>query len=181
MRYFNTSGPCDPEKHYTVMRKALLATGQAMVIGGKYFTIFAPRQSGKTTYFQLLIRQLAADRTFTPLWISFENLKTATREEFYNSLTRQMRRYLVKYGIEADMTIASQLDLEIFFEELRSQAPKLVLIVDEFEGIPDRVSDEFMHTLRKLYHQKEFHSLHSVLLVGVQHTRRAGVLLSLTL
>lgn len=28
MRYFNTSGPCYPEEHYTVMREALIARGQ---------------------------------------------------------------------------------------------------------------------------------------------------------
>ncbi len=167
MRYFNTSGPCDPDKHYTVMRESLLATGRMMVEQGRYFTIFAPRQSGKTTYFQLLLRQLAAGQTCTPLWISFENLKTATREEFYKSVTIQLRRYLSKYGIVVNTTIASQLDLEIFFENLRSQAPKLVLIIDEFEGIPECVLSEFMHTLRKLYHQKEFHGLQSALLVGV--------------
>ena len=58
MRYFNTSGPCDPEKHYTVMREALVAQGAQLVAQGRYFTIFAPRQSGKTTYFQLLLRTL---------------------------------------------------------------------------------------------------------------------------
>jgi hypothetical protein len=31
MREFNTSGPCDPAQHYTVMREALVAEGCRLV------------------------------------------------------------------------------------------------------------------------------------------------------
>lgn len=63
MREFNTSGPCDPAQHYTVMREALVAEGCRLVEKGRYFTIFSPRQAGKTTYFQLLFRQLLPRNT----------------------------------------------------------------------------------------------------------------------
>jgi predicted AAA+ superfamily ATPase len=59
MRYFNTSGPCNPAEHYTVLRKELIAQGLEKVHQGRYLTIFAPRQAGKTTYFQQGKRQLA--------------------------------------------------------------------------------------------------------------------------
>ena len=39
MRIFNTSGPCDPDKHYTVMRETLIDKGQALVEQARYFTI----------------------------------------------------------------------------------------------------------------------------------------------
>ena len=38
MREFNTSGPCDPTQHYTVMREALVAEGRRLVEKGRYFT-----------------------------------------------------------------------------------------------------------------------------------------------
>ena len=75
MRIFNTSGACIPEKHYTLLREKLVAQGEQLVAQGRFFTIFAPRQSGKTTYFQLLSRQLAT-KGYTPIWISFEGLHT---------------------------------------------------------------------------------------------------------
>lgn len=167
MRYFNTSGPCQPEKHYTILREDLIAKGQTMVAQGRYFTIFAPRQAGKTTYFQLLLRAIEAEQTYTPLWISFENLKTAIREEFYEDLTLQLRQYLGKYGISVDQEITNQIQLAKFFSVMRVQMRRLVLVIDEFEGIPDCVLSEIMHTFRKLYHQREFHGLQSVILVGV--------------
>lgn len=77
MRIFNTSGPCDPDRHYTVMRERLVAQGEVLVAGGRFFTIFAPRQAGKTTYFQLLFRRLA-QQGYTAVWVSFEGLKHAS-------------------------------------------------------------------------------------------------------
>ncbi|MCK5522348.1 MAG: hypothetical protein KAI83_04360 [Thiomargarita sp.] len=41
------------------------------------------------------------------------------------------------------------------------------MAIDEFEGIPDCVLSEVMHTFRKIYHKREDHCLHSLLLVGV--------------
>ena len=167
MRYFNTSGPCDPEKHYTVMREALVATGKRMVEQGRYFTIFAPRQAGKTTYFQLLFQKLKTEGTYTPIWISFENLATATREEFYQDVTDQLQQGLSEYGISRDFPITSQISLAKFFKEIQTDIPSVILVIDEFEGIPECVFSEVMHTFRKMYHQKPHHSLHALILVGV--------------
>ena len=166
MRYFNTSGPCNPKEHYTVMRKALIAKGQDKVQKGRYFTIFAPRQSGKTTYFQLLIQELKKEAC-TPIWISFENLKTVTRAEFYEALTYSIHHELSAYNIKTDYEIKNQIHLERFFEQIKNQSRLIVLVIDEFEGIPDVVLSELMHTFRKMYHQKQYHALHSLILVGV--------------
>jgi hypothetical protein len=56
MREFNTSGPCDPALHYTVIREALMIPAIEKVKKGRYFTLFAPRR--KTTFFQLMIERL---------------------------------------------------------------------------------------------------------------------------
>lgn len=43
MREFNTTGPCDPNQHYTVLRDVLLVEGREKAEKGRFFTIFAPR------------------------------------------------------------------------------------------------------------------------------------------
>jgi len=58
MREFNTSVQCDPEIHYTLIRKDHIAKNKEHVKKGRFFTIFAPRQTGKTTYFRILLQQL---------------------------------------------------------------------------------------------------------------------------
>jgi type II secretory pathway predicted ATPase ExeA len=166
MREFNTSGPCHPARHYTVMREALIAEGQEKVRKGQYFTIFAPRQTGKTTYFQLLLESVK-DEGFTPIWISFEKLKTVTKGLFYRALNNQLRQELAEHQIKFKQTIKNQVELVELFEEIRSQAKSIVLVIDEFEGIPDSMLNEVMHTFREMYHRNKSHALHSLILVGV--------------
>ncbi|OQY45091.1 MAG: hypothetical protein B6242_11255 [Anaerolineaceae bacterium 4572_78] len=166
MREFNTTGPCNPKLHYTVMREALIEVGKEKVRKGRYFTLFAPRQAGKTTYFQLLLHALK-DEGFTPIWISFENLKTLPRERFYTAFNHDLHRELARQHIDTTCTIEDSFGLNYFFETLQKDVKPIVLIIDEFEGIPDAVVSEVMHTFRQIYHQKENYALHSLVLVGV--------------
>lgn len=166
MRIFNTSGPCDPDKHYTVMREALIDKGEALVDQARYFTIFAPRQAGKTTYFQLLFRHLQ-QKGYTPIWISFEGLKTLERDEFYQTLTFYFHRELAEYNIHVDTPIRNQVDLQIYLGEISAQSLPLVLVIDEFENIPNVVLNEMMHIFRAMYQKRQYHKLQSLILVGV--------------
>lgn len=166
MRVFNISGPCDPAQHYTVMREALVAQGEALVAAGRFFTIFAPRQSGKTTYFQLLFRQLQ-DHAYQPIWITFESLRTLPREKFYRALNQYLQRALAQQGIALDYTITDQFDLQDYLERIRSQAERVVLVIDEFEDVPAEVVSELLHAFRAMYHQRQYYALHSLILVGV--------------
>ncbi len=163
MREFNTSGPCNPALHYTVMREALIAEAQEKVKNGRYFTLFAPRQAGKTTFFKLLLNQLEKNGEFSTVWLSFENLKTVSKEEFYQELNDELHSELS--NIQSKLTIHNPISLRHFFE--KNQSKPIVLVIDEFEGIPDDVLSEVMHTFRKIYHKRDSHCLHSLLLVGV--------------
>ncbi len=167
MREFNTSGPCYPTEHYTVMRQALIAEGKEKVRKGRFFTIFAPRQTGKTTYFQLLSAELKKEG-YAPIWISFENLKTVTKEVFYQAITLRLQRELAEYGLNVARPITDAFTLGEFFAIPASkEGQPIVLIIDEFEGIPDAVLSEVMHTFREIYHQRKYYLLHSLILVGV--------------
>jgi hypothetical protein len=74
---------------------------------------------------------------------------------------------LTKYKIHPEQPINDPISLRHFFKNTLNQAKPIVLIIDEFEGIPDGVLNEVMHTFRKIYHKKEEHCLHSLCLVGV--------------
>ncbi len=60
MRKFNTSGPNISKKHYTIQRTNLVQKGIELVEDDRYFTIWAPRQTGKSTYFRQLAKKLTA-------------------------------------------------------------------------------------------------------------------------
>jgi hypothetical protein len=147
------------------MREALMLEGQKKVRKGRFFTLFAPRQAGKTTFFKLLLNELEKD--FTPIWISFENLKTVSKSDFYQEFNYELRRKLSKDDIPSDLTIEGPISLRHFFDQPPNQIKPIVLVIDEFEGIPECVLSEVMHTFRQIYHQKEYYALHSLILVGV--------------
>ena len=59
MKEFNTSGPNIPEQHYTIERTQLISKGLKLIEKERYFTIWAPRQTGKSTYFRQLADKLS--------------------------------------------------------------------------------------------------------------------------
>jgi len=168
MREFNVEGPCDPERHFTVMREALVRKGIEKIEKGKYFTIFAPRQAGKTTYFQLMIHQLEKT-AYLPIWISFEDFANATVEKFYATLEHELKMRTARHSMTLSAHISDNLSLRRFFDEIKQQGKTLVLVIDEFEGVPFAALSELMHTFRKMYHEKMLHGLHSLILVGVRN------------
>ncbi len=60
MKTFGTEGPVSPEINYIVSRTAELTDFIDRIKQGKYLVIFAPRQTGKTTFFQAALNTLAA-------------------------------------------------------------------------------------------------------------------------
>jgi hypothetical protein len=167
MREFNTSGPCNPKLHYTLKRDFLIADAMNKVTKGRYCTVFAPRQTGKTTLFQLLSGELDQSWIKT-LHIRFASLKNCTREEFYQKFMQKITVELKKHNIQTSAAITNASEIEFFFQDIHNQySIKLLMVIDEFEGIPSCVLNDFMHAFRDMYHQKENHGLHSLMLVGV--------------
>jgi len=171
MREFNTSGPCKPHLHYTVMRDKLIEKGLYMVDRGKFFTIWAPRQTGKTTYFELLLNALD-NKKYVGVWLSFEATTTYTDEEFWDDFSYMLISELQLKEIEIKQNFKNmhqfkkwlRIDLKKVLKE-----SKFVLIIDEFEGCPERLINQLMHTFRQLYHKKNTHPLQSLILVGVSN------------
>ena len=76
MRQFNTSGPNLPAKHYTLPRTQLVQQGKNLVYDERYFTIWAPRQTGKSTYFRFLAEALQIEG-YKIAFVNFENFRLA--------------------------------------------------------------------------------------------------------
>ena len=170
MREFNTSGPCDPMLHYTVMREDLLKVGRNMVEKGKYFTIWAPRQTGKTTYFRLLSAGLETAPEYLPVWISLEAFRSLPADKFLSyfkeAILRRIKDQTIKDGFRVQ-ELTNFLDFYPFFALEGNK--RLILIIDEVEGCPESIISDLMHIFRDMYHNKDSHSLHSLILVGVSN------------
>lgn len=173
MREFNTSGPNNPDIHYTVMREELVQKALAQIAhsadpkGGRYFTLYAPRQTGKTTFVEQLMRRLDRQQFF-PALISFEALAGAEEPVFYREFAKLLERMGdFPFPIPA---MSSKYDLMNFLAALKTQMPqKLCLIIDEFDGLNAPYLGDLLHVLRQVYHARgQKYNLHSLILIGVR-------------
>ncbi len=161
MRFFNTSGPNIPAEHYTLERPALIAQGLDLVRHSRYFTIWAPRQSGKSTYFRLMINDLEQEG-FQVIHLNYENYIGAVLV----GVLRELQRELSQIGLNPPVFQTLQ-DVSDFLKT--TNECKLILIIDEIEGLNPDFFGQFLHTIRNLYHSRETHCLKSVMLVGVSN------------
>ena len=92
MRYFNTSGPNIPAQHYTLPRLDWVEKGKKLIYKERYFTIWAPRQTGKSTYFRFLAEALQKEG-YKVCHTNFESFRDESKKDFLiglnNALTDQ--------------------------------------------------------------------------------------------
>ena len=162
MKEFNTSGPNLPDRHYTLVREAYLQQGMSFVQKERYFTIWAPRQTGKSTYFRQLAERLQADG-YEVAQVNFENYHSQTESSFLNRLSHSLKKYW-----DIDFSGLAISDVFQAIESLKDKR-RFVLIIDEVEGINPAYFGTFLHTIRNAYHSRHEHPLKSVILVGVSN------------
>jgi tRNA uridine 5-carbamoylmethylation protein Kti12 len=190
-RMFEDAGLVDPRSAYHVDLEKVVNTKnqdlKTMVDRGRYFSIFAPRQSGKTTFFKGFCRRLEKDPLYVPILISYQDYKNLSVQRFYHLIQKSIYRQLISrlklVGCPQLDAIKSYLDTHVLtdhisfrelFDELNGivKQKKIVIFIDEFDGIPRNELENFLTTLRELYQEyKETNdkALYSVGLVGIRN------------
>ncbi|MBF0453084.1 MAG: AAA-like domain-containing protein, partial [Candidatus Magnetomorum sp.] len=190
-RIFEDTGYVDPEKAYHVHIENVVNRHnqdlKTMVDHGRYFSIFAPRQSGKTTFFRAFAKELESNTNYIFILMSFEYCKNNDTETFYTYIQKKIYTQLLnrlKSVNCQDLKIVQNFvkthhltncaDFYSLFEELNRiiTRKKIVIFIDEFDGIPHEEIETFLSTLRTLYQdykaQKE-KALYSVGLIGIRN------------
>ena len=193
MRSFSTYGRVRPEQYYIVSRTEEVADFISRIKTGKYIVLFAPRQTGKTTFFRLALDALTAENpTYFPIQLDFQIMRNATPVIFYEQLYyliyRQIESVFQRRGgvpsealtqFLGNTTLTNHFSMIRFFESLgelldsnsHEDVPafkKVVLLIDEFDGIPQSVVSDFLYSLRQIYLSEEMHCPYSVAIVGVK-------------
>ena len=191
MKSFGTSGRVYPDKNYVVLRTEETADFIDRIIEGKYIVLFAPRQTGKTTFFRLALQSLVKkDKNYIPIQLDFQTLRHATPSVFYDELYYMIRMQLTNTLQQRDDISLENIDQQLentkitdhlsmvrFFQQLQSwldtechtqNKVRVVLLIDEFDGIPQSVVSDFLYALRQIYLSGEMKCPHSVGIVGVK-------------
>ncbi|MDE0468213.1 MAG: AAA-like domain-containing protein [Candidatus Poribacteria bacterium] len=185
MRRFGTQGPVHPERNYIVSRSTELADFVMRVKEGRYIVIFAPRQTGKTTFFQRALDVFRKEEpAYFPIPLNFEEYEGCTPSVFYSGLYEDIleaienvfaRRgevfpeALTEFLENAEIT--DHFSMRRFFRNFSKLLgdPRVILIIDEFDGIPKEAVRGFLHSLRRIYvSNSPSRCPHSVGIVGVK-------------
>ena len=185
MRRFGTEGRLYVEDNYIVPRTEETTDFIDRVKQGKYIVLFAPRQTGKTTFFQLALDALTtADLTYFPIQLNFEEYEDYAPPDFYTYFYRDVRKEIEgifqkrrKVPSETliqfldNVKIIDHVSMRMFFEELAGflKNQKVVLLIDEFDAIPRDAVTGFLRSLRRIYLSGRTRCPHSVGIVGIKN------------
>ena len=189
MRSFGTRGRVYPDKHYVVPRTDEIADFNNRIRDGQYIVLFAPRQTGKTTFFRFAVKKLTTENPeYFPIQLNFEALQNLNTTDFYvavhQRICKEIENVLQKRGCMlgeeinqflGNTELTTHLSMLNFFEECENRLNnylqiqiKIILIIDEFDGIPHSVVNDFLHILRENYLSDNTKSPYSVTIVGVK-------------
>ena len=183
MRFFNTSGPIKPARHYCIssLERLDMAEVLGLVRDEKYFVLHAPRQTGKTSALLALHDLLNAEGTYCCVYVNIEGAQ-ALREDVEQAM-RVILGELASRARSIGDDFLSKAWSDIFAEfgpgALREAltrwseaAPKpLVLLLDEIDAL---IGDSLLSVLRQLragYDLRPEGFPQSVVLCGVRDVR----------
>ncbi len=194
VRSFEDTGTVHPSESYYVELENVGNTKnqdlKTMVDLGRYFSIFAPRQSGKTTYFKYFCHELEKEPTYIAILLSFQDCRQITKSEFYGLIQEEMVGQLIKRLDEVNCEsldavkdqlsghpILNHISFRKLFEKLNKTLPpkRIVVFIDEFDGIPMGELENFLLALREIYQKYKGRSdkaLYSVGLVGIRNVTK---------
>jgi len=178
-RRFSSYGPVSTNSNYFVPRTKLVnkainqLVGENPEEGGHYFTVWAPRQNGKSWILREAMFNLKKDDRFYTAKINLESLKEQNDELYCaNSI-------LDEINYEFKKEIAHLDNLDKFFEIFSNKnfEKPVILIFDEFDALPENVISGLVSKLRDVFLKRRddtndaFHKrtvLHGVALIGVR-------------
>ncbi|RKZ90350.1 MAG: hypothetical protein DRR19_10360 [Candidatus Parabeggiatoa sp. nov. 1] len=177
MRHFCSYGPVDCHAHFCVQHQALISTGVEQLIGhpeeegGHYFTIWAPRQTGKTWLMRRIKQEILQQYPEEFILFNFSlgglrgmNFTPSENSDFPKAFAELLQEVLPSKPIVSSWKQ---------FRELFSRTDglwdrPLILLIDEVDTIPLALIDLMVAQFRELYLERETNWLHGLALIGVR-------------
>ncbi len=179
MRRFHSYGPVDCKEHFCVERKELIEKCITQLIGnpdksGHYFTIWAPRQTGKTWLMRQVKKEIPhrSGERFTLFNFSLGRLRGMS---FSQSEEPGQLDFPVAFGELLESVLPGKPVIknwkgfyEIFLRDNGLWNQPLILLIDEVDTIPPALLDLLVAQFRELYLERETNWLHGLALIGVR-------------
>ena len=157
-RFFNTTGPCNPEQHYMLPPENRLVGAQLhrYIRDELYWVLHAPRQTGKTTFLQSWMREINTGDEALACYVSVERCQGLEKvEDAMPAICTSIKERAKQYGLPIpnvdnvdDIDVYSML-FNILFNWSNLIAPKpLIVLFDEVDVLQGEVMISFLRQLR---------------------------------
>ena len=184
MRFFNTTGPIEPERHYCIapLKRVKLREIHTLVQRRQCFVLHAPRQTGKTSTLLALKQWLNSQGDCECVYANFE-AGQAAREDTEQAMRAMLGELASRAQAESSSfphaewprILAEAGPFGALAEVLtiwsRAAAKPLVLLIDEVDSL---IGDTLLSVLRQLrsrYDRRPGEFPQSIVLCGVRDVR----------
>ena len=181
IRYFNTAGPCNKEKHYMIEAASRLQGVEQLIDMEQYFVIHAARQSGKTTYLRDLTQRLNDGGKYYVIYCSMESLdKIEDAKEGIPQIISCISDALFYAKVPKCEEFAKTANFFFFATVLNSSLSRycsvldkpLIILFDETDCLKEDTLISFLRQMRMGYNSRStIPFVHSVALVGMRNIR----------
>ena len=182
MKFFNTTGPCNPTDHYMLPATERLDAFalDRLITQKSYFVLHAPRQTGKTTAMLELARQLRAAGEYIGVMVSMEVgaafpddvglAENAILSSWRQSIRFQLPKELHPPTWRTDAPIGQRIG-DFLAEWAMAASRPLVVLMDEIDALQDQVLISVLRQLRAGFNQRPTAFPSSVALIGLRDVR----------
>lgn len=180
-KFFNTAGPCVEGDHYMINPLNRLTAVRQLIEEERYFTLHAPRQTGKTTTMIAFMNEINEQGKYIALYVNVENAQPfrskveMANEVMVSSTRRHIMHYLDKAYWPSEHCYKVVSRGEYFSEFLTAwcqELPKpLVLFMDEVDAL---IGDSLLSVLRQLrsgYNIRPKSFPHALAIIGLRDLR----------
>ena len=175
MRRFHSYGPVDCEEHFCVPRRALVEHCIEQLVGqpnkkGHYFTVWAPRQTGKTWLMHQVVQEIQ-ERYGDRFILGTLSMQEVVVEE-ESSLERflEVVPLLILNGFDREIETPKSWEewTDLFHQRAGLFDRPVLLFIDEFDSLPPRVIDRLVALFRGMHLKRQRYLLHGLGLIGVR-------------
>jgi len=175
MRRFHSYGPVDCEEHFCVHRREMVNDCTEQLVGkpgksGHFFTIWAPRQTGKTWLLRQVKKKIEKKHSDKFIVASMSMQGVIPDDDgnvdfpaFIPNFSRDA------FGIKTENANPAWQDwINLFHKEQKNFDRPLILFIDEFDSLPPKIIDRLVTLFRDMFLNHENYVLHGLALIGVR-------------
>jgi hypothetical protein len=171
-RFFNTTGPCEPEYHYMLPPEDRLVGAQLhrYIKDRLYWVLHAPRQTGKTTFLKSWMREINAGNDAIACYVTVERCQgIAEPERAMPAMCDAIRDAAEKNEIAIPVYDEGN-PFSLLSDWAKRVVPKpLIVLFDEVDVLEGEMMISFLHQLRIVFDSRDIGKFPvSIALVGMR-------------